>query len=115
MSLAALLKTAVVFSAPGEEVTVRCIDANTTITLVMEATGKTLDEEIIAAFFDLSSSARNGTRAEVLGLKPVVAERVISLYGGFVQMLNRNADGIAVSVTMKKALPAEPVEVVDSE
>ena len=111
-SLTALLKTAIVFSAPGQEVTIRCIDGTATVTLVIEATGKTLKEETIAGFFDLSSSARSSTPAEVLGLRPVVADRVFSLYGGFVQLRNRNADGIALNVALRKSIPAEPVEVV---
>ena len=104
MSLTALLKTAVVFSTPGEEVVVRCIDGETTATLIMETTGKTLDEEIINGFFDLSSSARSSTPAEVLGLRPVVADRVVSLYGGFVQLRNHDDTGIVLNVTMKKSL-----------
>jgi len=113
MSLAALVKTAVVFSASKEEVAVRCIEGATTITLVIESTGKPLDEEIIEGFFDLSSSVRSGTWAEVLGLKPVVAERVIALYGGFVQLHNLDTKGIALNVTMKKSLPAEDDDMVD--
>ena len=109
MSLAALLKTAVVFSAPGQEVVVRCVDGETTITLIMEAAGKTLEEEAIAGFFDLSNSARSSTRAEVLGLKPVVADRVVSLYGGFVKLQNHDDNGVALNVTMKKSALTEPV------
>ena len=109
MAMSALVKTAVAFTAAGQEVTFRCIDAAKSITLVIEATGKTLDDETIANFFELSSSIRNSTRAEVLGLKPVVAERVVSLYGGFVQLRNQN-DGIALNVAMKKSLAAEGVE-----
>jgi DNA-binding response OmpR family regulator len=115
MSLTALLKTAAAFSDSGQEVTVRCIDETTTISLVIEATGKPLDEAVLAGFFDLSSSARNGSRAEVLGLKPIVAERVVSLYGGHVELRNRDANGIALNVAMKKSLPQPPVEVIDPE
>ncbi|MEX0332390.1 MAG: response regulator [Puniceicoccaceae bacterium] len=104
MSLTALLKTAVIFSAPNEEVVVRCIDGDTTASLIMEVTGKTLDDDIIAGFFDLSSSTRSSTPAEVLGLRPVVADRVVSLYGGFVQLRNHDDSGIVLNVTMKKSL-----------
>ncbi|NDV62404.1 response regulator [Puniceicoccales bacterium CK1056] len=104
MSLTALAMTAVVFTDPGKSVSVRCIDGATTVTLVMESSGRILDEKTIEGFFDLSSSVRSSTQAEVLGLKPVVAERVISLYGGFVQLRNNDDKGIAINITMKKSL-----------
>lgn len=113
MSLIALLKTVAVFSNPGEEVAVRCIDGATTITLVMESVGRPIDKAVIAGFFDLSSSARNGSRAEILGLKPVVAERIFSLYGGSVKLSNQDANGISLIVEMKKSLPSQAVEAAD--
>ncbi len=113
MAFSALVKTALILSAPNQEVTARIIDGETTVTLVLEAVGKPLKEDVIAGFFDLSSSVRNSTRAESLGLKPVMAERVISLYGGFVQLTNLGTTGIGINVTMKKSLPVEAVEELD--
>ena len=104
-ALTALVDTAVTFAAPKEQVSIRCIDGATSITLVAEAKGKPLSDEAIAGFFDLSSTVRSSTRAEVLGLKPVVAERVISLYGGFVQISTMEEDGTAINITMKKSMP----------
>jgi CheY-like chemotaxis protein len=113
MSLTAFLKTAVVFTEPGRSVAFRCIDGTTTITLILETSGRILDEKTIDGFFDLSSSVRSSTRAEVLGLRPVVAERVVSLYGGFVQLRNNDDSGITINITMKKSLTQESVELVD--
>jgi DNA-binding response OmpR family regulator len=103
MALTALINTAVTFTAPKEKVSIRCIDGTATTTLVVEAAGKQLSDEIIAGFFDLSSTVRSSTRAEVLGLKPVVAERVIVLYGGFVKISNVEDLGTAMNITMKKS------------
>ena len=113
MALNTLLKTAVVFSSPKQEVKARIVDGATSVTLILEATGKPLEEDTIARFFDLSSSVRNSTSADILSLKPVVAERVISLYGGFVQLRNHDNTGIGINITMKKSLPVESVEAVD--
>ncbi len=107
MALTTLVRTAVALNAAGEEVRFRCIDETNTLTLVIEAAGKPLDEKAMAGFFDLSSSARCSTRVEALGLKPIVAERVVSLYGGSVQLRNQDAGTIALDVVLKKAFPAE--------
>jgi signal transduction histidine kinase len=113
MALNTLLKTAVVFSSPKQEIKARIVDGGLSVTLILEATGKPLEEETIERFFELSSSVRNSTRADVLSLKPVVAERVISLYGGFVQLRNHDDTGIGINITMKKSVSDESVEVVD--
>jgi K+-sensing histidine kinase KdpD len=103
MSLTALLMTAAVFTQSGQSVSVICSDEADTVTLILESTGRELDEKTIDGFFDLSSSVRSSTRAEILGLKPVVAERVISLYGGTVELRNQQDKGIAINITMKKS------------
>lgn len=103
MALIALIKATILFSSPNQQVAARIIEGEAMITLILEAVGEPLNEDTIAGFFDLSSSVRNSTRAESLGLKPVVAERVISLYGGYVQLANLNSSGIAINVTMKKS------------
>ncbi|MEX0324121.1 MAG: response regulator [Puniceicoccaceae bacterium] len=110
VAMAALVKTVVAFSSPKQTVSARIIDGASTLTLILEASGDPLDENTIAGFFELSSSVRNSSRAEALGLKPVVAERVISLYGGFVQLTNLGSSGVGLNVTMKKSRPGETVE-----
>lgn len=110
VALAALVKTAVAFSSPEQTVSARIIDGASTVTLVLEASGNPLDDKTIAGFFELSSSVRNSSRAESLGLKPVVTERVISLYGGFVQLTNLDSTGIVLNVTMKKSQPVKSAE-----
>ena len=107
MALSTLLKTAVVFSSPRQEVQARIVEGAMAVTLILEVIGNPLDEEILKQFFELSTSVRNNTRADVLGLKPVVANRVISLYGGFVQIRNNNENGIGIDITMKKSVDDE--------
>ena len=44
-----------------------------------------------ASFFDLASTARSSSFAEQLGLAPVVAERIISLFGGDVHLIQQTS------------------------
>lgn len=105
MSLTALLMTAIVLTDERQPSGVFCIEESTTVTLIFESAGRVLDDQTIEGFFDLSSSVRSSTRAEVLGLKPVVAERVISLYGGSVQLATREDKGMVINIKLKKSLP----------
>jgi two-component system sensor histidine kinase/response regulator len=105
MAIETLVKTSVLFTSPGERTSVRLAEDLETVTVIIEGNGKCLREDEIAGFFDMSSSVRNGTYADELGLKPVLAERVITLYGGCVQIRNLNPAGIEIKIVMIKTLP----------
>lgn len=103
-SLTAMLMTAVVFTDSGQALTIICSEETDTVTLTLEPAGKQLNEKTIEGFFDLSSSVRSSTRAEILGLKPVVAERVFSLYGGSVHLQNQEGKGTVIQIKLKKSV-----------
>ena len=61
-----------------------------------------LDEETTESFFGVFSTARNRSVSESLGLKPAVAERIVSLYGGAVQLQNRPPHGTEIRIALMK-------------
>ncbi len=62
-----------------------------------------LDDEKANSFFDIMSAVRASSYAENLGLAPVVAERIISLYGGSVNLCHKNNRGGTLDVKIPVA------------
>jgi len=97
-ALTSLMQTAAAFTKPDQTVAFRCMDEGDRLVLTITGKGRGLDAEAASGFFDVFSTVRNTTYAEMLGLKPVVAERIISLYGGSVHMANLDPEGVELTI-----------------
>lgn len=99
-----LLKTAIKFAKTGTTVTVRCLEDDEKVSIYTKSEGDELEPKVIANFFDVFSSVRSYTYAEELGLSPVVAERIVSLYGGSLTVENQQENkGVKLQMTLLKA------------
>lgn len=97
------LKTAIKFAGVGTTITVDCSEDNKQVNLCSRSEGIELEPDVIANFFDVFSSVRSYTYAEELGLSPVVAERIVSLYGGSLTVDNQQKKkGVKLQLTLLK-------------
>ncbi len=97
------LKTAIKFAGVGTTITVDCSEDNKQVNLCSRSEGVELEPDVIANFFDVFSSVRSYTYAEELGLSPVVAERIVSLYGGSLTVDNQQKKkGVKLQLTLLK-------------
>ncbi|MEN8254139.1 MAG: response regulator [Verrucomicrobiota bacterium] len=101
-ALTSLLQTAIAFTACDQTVAVSYDGDADKATVTMEGRGRGLSSEAAAGFFDVFGTVRNSTSAEVLGLKPAVAERIISLYGGNVQIRSLACQGVELKIVLQK-------------
>lgn len=98
-----LLKTAVKFAVAGSTITVSCDETQEQLRICTSSEGIELEPEVIDNFFDVFSSVRSYTYAEELGLSPVVAERIVSLYGGSLTVENESEiKGVKLQMTLLK-------------
>ncbi len=104
-ALQALLETAVKFSISGECVRLSAATRVDTVSLTMEAHGRIVPASALPKFFDLFSIGEAITPGGDLGLGPPVAHRIISLFGGSVEVANITspAPGMRVTVSLKRA------------
>lgn len=102
-ALTSLLQTAAAFTDPGTRVAIRVEETTEHIAVTLMAQGHPLDAADAANFFEVFSDVRSRTAAEPLGLKPAVAERIISLYGGKVQLAAPAEGGTEIRIALKKA------------
>ena len=104
-ALAALLKTAIKFSKPGNTVqmAIECQASEIIITIV--TTGWTIPAEYLPQFFEVFSIGESITPGGDIGLGPPVAERIIHLFQGTVTVANQATSGICFTVKLKLAEP----------
>lgn len=100
-AFASLLQTVLAFTVREQTITFCCTAEPDWVTITMQGQGQSLDSEA-ADFFSVFGSTRNSTHTEELGLKPAVAERIISLYGGSVQIESQPPQGVAVRIRLQK-------------
>lgn len=102
-ALAALLKTAIKFSKPGNTVQVTSELQASEIVITIAATGWTIPTEYLSQFFEVFSIGESITPGGDIGLGPPVAERIIHLLKGTVTVANREANGILFTVKLQLA------------
>lgn len=102
MALTSLLKTSVALTGRGEAVRICLAAENDTVEICLTGKGNELEPQMLAGFLDVFSSVRACTPAESLGLKPAVAARIISLYGGKVAIQNTGEPGLELKIQFKK-------------
>jgi len=103
-AMQALIETAVRFSAPGEMVRLVCQPVEDSFEVTIESRGQTIFAAAIPKFFDIFTIAEAITPGVDVGLGPVVAFRIISLFGGSVKVENQIPAGIRLTVMLKNTL-----------
>lgn len=104
-ALKLLLKTALCFTKVGQEVTIYIEETKDELCLTFCGRGNSIDEKCLSSFFDVFSSVRSQTYAEVLGLSPALAERIFSLYGGKLSITNAaKYEGVEISLQIPFSL-----------
>ena len=99
----ALLETAVRFSKPGGVVALSTVVSESGVSLVIETAGLAIPEDLLPRFFDVLAIAEAIFPGGDLGLRPAVAERIVSLFGGSVSVENLDPAGIRLTVRLKSA------------
>jgi len=102
-ALEALLETGVRFSKPGSVINLSISTSEAGVALTIETTGRLIPEKLIPQFFDVLSIGEAIVPGGDLGLRPAVAERIISLFGGSVTVENLDPKGIRLSVHLKSS------------
>ena len=102
-ALEALLETGVRFSEPGAAIALSATASDSGILLQIETSGRTIPEKHLPKFFDVLAIAEAMFPGGDLGLRPAVAERIISMFGGSVSVENLDPPGIRLIVRLKPA------------
>ena len=104
----ALLETAVKFSLPHTtvQITFSALAAPGEALVEIESTGRTIPQESISRFFDVLAIAETIVPGGDLGLRPPVAERIMTLFGGAVTVENVAPQGIRISVRLIRIAPS---------
>lgn len=100
-ALEALFETAVHFSAPGNVITLSISNSDKEVLLRIETKGRRIPEKYLSQFFDVLAIAEAVVPGGDLGLRPAVAERIISLFDGSVTVENLDPAGIQLNVRLK--------------
>ncbi len=97
-AFSSLLETAVRFSS-GEPVTVACKRTPLSVEIAICARGHIIPDDMLADFFDVFSASRPIKDVGDLGLGPPVAQRIISMFGGSVEVRNEDPSGVSFIAT----------------
>lgn len=100
-ALEALLETGVKFSKPDSVIGLTVADSDSGLLLTIETAGLTIPEDLLPRFFDVLAIAEAIFPGGDLGLRPAVAEKIISLFGGSVSVENLDPAGIRLLVRLK--------------
>ena len=100
-ALEALLETAIKFSKPAGVIRLTGDDSGAGISLTIEAAGRAIPDKFLSRFFDVLAITDPIVPGGDLGLRPAVAERIISLFGGSVTVENLDPNGIRLNVRLK--------------
>ena len=100
-ALEALLETGVKFSNPGGVIALSASASDSGVLLQIETSGRAIPEKYLPKFFDVMAISEAMFPGGDLGLRPAVAERIISLFGGSVSVENLEPAGIRLNVHLK--------------
>ena len=102
-ALEALLETGVKFSKPGSVIGLSAAASESGVSVAIETAGVAIPEDLLPKFFDVLAIAEAIFPGGDLGLRPAVAERIITLFGGSVTVENLDPPGIRLDVHLKSA------------
>jgi two-component system, sensor histidine kinase and response regulator len=103
-ALAALIELAACFTATRNAVSLMATTAGQQVQLDFALDNVVIGDEQAAGFFDIASTARSSSPAEPLGLAPVVAHRIITLFGGRVYLVKDDTARGTLQVVLVQAV-----------
>jgi two-component system sensor histidine kinase/response regulator len=103
-AMRALIEAAVKFSEAGETVRLAFQPVEDSFEVTIESRGRTLPVPAIPKFFDIFTIGEAVTPGGDLGLGPAVAFRILSLFGGSVNIENQIPAGIRLTIVLKSSL-----------
>jgi hypothetical protein len=99
-AFSSLFETAIRFSSEGP-VTVACGRGPLSVEVTICAKGRSIPADMLADFFEVFSASRPIKGVGDLGLEPPVAQRIISLFGGSVEVRNEEPAGVSFIAVCK--------------
>lgn len=93
-ALTALAETAVKLTTKGESVIWGITDQDRNISISLESRGRSVPEAVLSRFFEIFSVAEPIAPGGDLGLRHVVADRIVSLFGGSISVANQDPAGL---------------------
>lgn len=100
-----LLETSVKFSSPGAAVRLDFVESADLWKIVFDVDGWTIPSSAIARFFDPFAISEALAPGGELGLGAPMASRIVALFGGCVEVANRDEAGIRLTVCLRRATP----------
>jgi DNA-binding response OmpR family regulator len=100
-ALHALTDTGLRFVTSGNSLRVWDEASDGEIRLLIEGQGQTIPQELTQQFFDPFSFNESSIAGVDAGLGPVVASRILTLFGGTASVRNRDASGICLTASIK--------------
>jgi len=100
-ALARLLETAVKFTVAGQTVRISCERVAGKAVTRIQSAGRTIPEDILPKLFEVFAVTDPIAPGTDLGLGPPVAQRVISLFGGSVDVQNCEPEGVCFTVELE--------------
>lgn len=99
-ALAILIRLASCFTSAGDRVRLSPTLKAGTLVLVVPLDCLTIAETDLGGFFELASNIRGNSAAQGMGLAPVVAERIVTLFGGTVRLAKESEKNGILSLTL---------------
>jgi two-component system, sensor histidine kinase and response regulator len=99
----ALIETAIKFSMEGEMVRLSHEFVLDSPRVIIESRGRSIPISALGKFFDVLSIGEAMTPGGDLGVGPALAYRIVSLFGGSVNVVNRTPSGISLTISFKDA------------
>ena len=112
-ALVIFIKVAACFNAAGNQISLCAALKTDTIVIHIPLDFFKLSETQANDFFDLTSTIRACSHAERLGLAPVVAERIIKLFGGSVCLIKAVDNKGVISLTLPVSSMRDSEETMD--
>ncbi|HNY12870.1 MAG TPA: response regulator [Candidatus Wallbacteria bacterium] len=85
-----ILKTSTYFNVKKDKLTMKCEISENAINLCIHLDNLRISEEHAGSFFELASVSRQCSQAQDMGLSPVVARKIVGLFGGDIKMIKQN-------------------------
>jgi two-component system sensor histidine kinase/response regulator len=113
MALHALTEAGVKLTTPGRPLCVRHEVTDSAMRILIESTGQVIPAVLIDKFFDVFSMNEADIHGLNLGLRPAVACRILTLFGGTATIANRDSAGTCLTAVLRTSHTA-PCHISDS-
>lgn len=85
-----ILRTSMCFNMKKDKLIVKCESTADAIILSIDLDDLKISDEHAGGFFDLASVSRQCSRAQSMGISPVVSRKIVGLFGGDIKMIKKN-------------------------